>query len=54
MPQHQAASGQFDRHVNPADGVGSLTHGPQTHPALAEGAGCIMVPTGAAKTEIPD
>jgi hypothetical protein len=37
MPQHQAASGQFDRNVNPADGVGSLKHGPRTHPAHADG-----------------
>ena len=40
MPQHQAASGQFDRNVNPADGVGSLKHGPRTHPAHAEG--CLV------------
>ena len=31
-------SGQFDRNANPADGVGSLTNGPRTHPAHAEGA----------------
>ena len=37
MPQHQAASGQFDRTMNPADGVGSLKNGPRTHPAHAEG-----------------
>ena len=37
MSQHQAASGQFDRAVNPADGVGSLKQGPRTHPAHAEG-----------------
>ena len=37
MFQHQAASGQFDRAVNPADGVGSLKQGPRTHPAHAEG-----------------
>ena len=37
MAQHQAASGQFDRAVNPADGVGSLKQGPRTHPAHAEG-----------------
>jgi MacB-like periplasmic core domain len=43
MPQHQAASGQFDRNANPADGVGSLTNGPRTHPAHAEGAWCIRV-----------
>ena len=54
MPQHQAASGQFDRAVNPADGVGSLKQGPRTHPAHAEGAWCITVPTGTAKMEIPD
>ena len=28
MSQHQAASGQFDRAVNPADGVGSLKQAP--------------------------
>ena len=39
----QAASGQFDRNANPADGVGSLTNGPRTHPAHAEGAWCIRV-----------
>jgi hypothetical protein len=37
MPQHQATSGQFAGHVNPADGVGSLKHGSRTHPAHAEG-----------------
>ena len=37
MSQHQAASGQFDRAVNSADGVGSLKHGSRTHPAHAEG-----------------
>ena len=37
MPQNQVASGTCDRHVNPADGVGSLTNGPRTHPAHAEG-----------------
>ena len=37
MSQHSAASGQFDRAVNPADGVGSLTNGPRTRPAHAEG-----------------
>ena len=37
MSQHQADSGQFDRAVNPADGVGSLKQGPRTHPAQAEG-----------------
>ena len=37
MSQRQAASGQFDRAVNPADGVGSLRQGPRTHPAHAEG-----------------
>ena len=26
-----------DRHVNPADGVESLTNGPRTHPTHAEG-----------------
>jgi len=53
MPQHQAASGQFDRTMNPADGVGSLKNGPRTHPAHAEGAWCITMPTGTAKMEIP-
>ena len=53
MPQHQAASGQFDRNVNPADGVGSLKDGSRTHPAHAEGAWCISVPAGTAKMEIP-
>lgn len=37
MPQNQVASGTFDRTMNPADGVGSLKHGPRTHPAHAEG-----------------
>ena len=37
MSQQPAASGQFDRAVNPADGVGSLKQGPRTHPAHAEG-----------------
>ena len=37
MSQHQAASGQLDRNVNPADSVGSLKHGPRTHPAHADG-----------------
>jgi hypothetical protein len=37
MSQHQAASGQFDRAMNPADGGGSVKHGPRTHPAHAEG-----------------
>jgi hypothetical protein len=37
MPQHQAASGQFDRNVNSTDGVGSLKNRPRTHPAHAEG-----------------
>ena len=37
MFQHPAASGQFDRAVNPADGVGSLKQGPRAHPAHAEG-----------------
>ena len=37
MPQNQVASGTCDRHVNPTDGVGSLTNGPRTHPAHAEG-----------------
>ena len=37
MPQNQVASGACDRHVNPADGVGSLTNGSRTHPAHAEG-----------------
>ena len=37
MSQRQAAFGQFDRAVNPADGVGSLKQGPRTHPAHAEG-----------------
>ena len=41
MPQHQAASGQFDRNVNPADGVGSLKDGPRTHPAHPEDTWCI-------------
>ena len=36
MPQNQIASGTCDRHVNPADGVASLTNGPRTHPAHAE------------------
>ena len=42
--QNHVASGTCDRHVNPADGVGSLTNGPRTHPAHAEGVGCIKVP----------
>ena len=54
MSQHQVAFGQFDRNVNPADGVGSLKNGPRTHPAHAEGAWCITVPAGTAKMEIPD
>ena len=37
MPQNQVASGTFDRTMNPADDVGSLKHGPRTHPAHAEG-----------------
>ena len=37
MRQKQVASGTCDRHVNPADGVGSLTNRPRTHPAHAEG-----------------
>ena len=37
MSPHQAASGQLDRNVNPADGIGSLKHGPRTHPAHADG-----------------
>jgi hypothetical protein len=37
MPQNQVASGTCDRTMNPADGVGSLKHGPRTHPAHAEG-----------------
>ena len=37
MPQNQVVSGTCDRHVNPADGVWSLTNGPRTHPAHAEG-----------------
>ena len=37
MPQNQVASGASDRHVNPADGVGSLKHGPRTHPAHEDG-----------------
>jgi hypothetical protein len=44
MLQHQAASGQFDRTMNPADGVGSLTNGPRTHPAHAESLRCVRVP----------
>ena len=36
-PSTRAASGQFDRAVNPADGVGSLKQGPRTHPAHVEG-----------------
>ena len=36
MSKNQAVSDQFDRNVNPADGVGSLQHGPRTHPAHAE------------------
>jgi hypothetical protein len=39
MPQHQAASGLFDRHVNPADGVGSLKNGRWINLAHAEGFG---------------
>ena len=53
MRQHQVASGTCDRTMNPADGVGSLTPGPRTRPAHAEGAWCITVPTGTAKMEIP-
>ena len=45
ISQHQVASGQFGRAVNPADGVGSSKQGPQTHPAHAD-AWCITVPTG--------
>ena len=37
MPWHPVASGMSDRTMNPADGVGSLTHGPRTHPAHADG-----------------
>jgi hypothetical protein len=37
MPQNQVASGTCDRTMNPADGVGSLKHGPRTHPAHAKG-----------------
>ena len=37
MPQNQVASGTCDRHVNPADGVGSLTNASRTHQAHAEG-----------------
>ena len=37
MSQHPAASGQFDRALNLADGVGGLKQGPRTHPAQAEG-----------------
>ena len=36
MSQHQAACGQVDRTVNPADGVGSMKKGPRTYPAHAE------------------
>jgi hypothetical protein len=53
MPWHPVASGMCDRNVNAADGVGSLKHEPRTHPAHAEGAWCITVPTGTAKMEIP-
>ena len=37
MPQNQVDSGACGRHVPPADGVGSLKHGPRTHPAHADG-----------------
>ena len=37
MPWRQVASGTYDHNVNPADGVGSLTQGPRTHPVHAEG-----------------
>ena len=37
MPQNHVASGTCDRHANSTDGVGSLTSGPRTHPAHAEG-----------------
>ena len=37
MPQNQVDSGACDRHVTPADGVGSLKQGPRTHPAHADG-----------------
>ena len=53
MSQHQAASSQFDRAVNSADGVGSLKHGSRTHPVHGEGAWRITVLTGTAKMEIP-
>ena len=53
MSQHQAASGQFDRAVNSADGVGSLKHGSRTDPVHGEGAWGITVLTGTAKMEIP-
>ena len=54
MLQRQAASGQFDRAVNPANGAGSLNQGPRTHPAHAEGRLVYNGPTGTAKMEIPE
>jgi hypothetical protein len=41
--QYEVASGACGRHVNPADGVGSLKHGRRTHSAHAEGTSCIRV-----------
>ena len=53
MPQHQIASGTCDRTMNPADGVGSLKHGPRTHPTTRKVAWCITVPPGTGQMEIP-
>ena len=52
MSQHQAASGQFDRAVSPADRVGSLKQGPHVRPTRTVARG-ITVPTGTANMEIP-
>ena len=52
--QHPAASGQFDRAVNPADGVGSLKQGHEHIRPTRKVAWCITVPNGTAKMEIPD
>jgi hypothetical protein len=48
MPQNQVASGTCDRHVNPADGVGSLAKGRHLwRPSL--GFRCNLVASGLAK-----
>ena len=44
MPQNQVASGTCDRHVNPADGVGSLTNGHEHIRPTRKGVWSIKMP----------